>query len=92
MGWFDSESSEDKMYKALEGFEIHTSDATIQRKITKSEFVKHVNLNTYDLVRELVDRCKRSGYNGIVGFKFTQSAGLAGAAGIIGYGTAVKFE
>lgn len=92
MGWFDSENKESKMYKALEGFEVHTSDITVKREIIMSEFIQHVHLNTYDGIREIVDRCKQNNYNGLVGLRMTQGAGLGGAAGVIIYGTAVMFK
>jgi hypothetical protein len=92
MGWFDSESAETKMNKALEGFEIHTSDVTVKRNFSNTKFVQHVGLNTYDVMRELVEGCKKSGFNGIVGLGMTQSGGLGGAAGVVIYGTAVKFD
>lgn len=92
MGWLDSESAEDKMYNALEGFEVHTSDVTVNRKIRETEFFQTVAINTFDGIAQLARHYKENGFNGIVGLKMTQSSGLAGASGIIIYGTAVKFE
>lgn len=92
MGLFDTESKEDKMHKAMDGFEVHISDLTVTRKIIKSEFLMHVGLNAYDVIREMIGRCKKNGYNGMIGVNISQSAGLGGAAGNIIYATAVKFE
>ncbi|QBA63191.1 hypothetical protein [Muriicola soli] len=92
MGWFDSESAEDKMYKALEGFEVHTSDVTVNRKIRETEFFQQVSINTFDGIRDLAKHYKLNGFHGIVGLRMTPGFGLGGANGVIIYGTAVKFE
>lgn len=92
MGLFDSETKEQKMYKAIEGFEIHTSDKSITREITESKFIMDVGLNTYELISNMANKCKRNGYNGMIGLQMSQSGGLAGAAGVVVYATAVKFK
>lgn len=92
MGLFDTESKEDKMYKAIEGFEIHTSDLTVTRKVQKSEFLMEVGINSYDMIREMANKCRRNDYNGMVGLNISPSGGMGGAQAVIIYATAVKFE
>ena len=91
MGFFDSESAEQKLAKAMANFEVHTTDITVNRKISKSKFVQHVGLNSYDVLRELINYCKEKGYNGIIGYNIAPSGGIGGAQASIIYGMAVKF-
>ena len=92
MGLFYRKSSEARLHKAMEGFEVHTSDLTVKRTIARSQFIMEVGVNAYDLLYEMIGRCKENGYNGMIGVKMTQSAGFSGAAGSIIYATAVKFQ
>lgn len=92
MGLFYRKSRGARLYNAMEGFEVHTSDLTVKRTIVRSQFIMEVGVNAYDLLHEMIGRCKENGYNGMIGLKMTQSAGFSGAAGSIIYATAVKFQ
>ena len=91
MGFFNPESKEQKYFKIIKDFQIHTTDLTVKNEIIKSKFVQNVGINSYEVIGELVLWCKNNDFNGVIGFKISPSGGMGGSQAIIAYGTAVKF-